>query len=202
MNYSGPTGSARIKRKIRGGGDMRNYDIIMKAEKEGLGYRLDKKIKDKKIPAYFRETYGMSYHSASILLYLGEFPGIEKKLGCEITEEINRIQGCHQSKVYFTTVTLYSIKLYYPELTWPEYVHRIRPEKFKPAYGGGRPKKNAIIGSTHRGICMNCSDSFEVDIYDHPTNLCGCLKCYPDGIGFSPSTTRQELYQRKNVSVA
>ena len=160
---------------------MSNYDIIMKSEKDGIGHKLDSRMRNQLIPAYFNDKYEMSYHSTAALLYIGEYPGIVRKMSIEITEEVQLIPGCKVSKEYFPAVTFPNIKMNYPKLTWLKIAHKIRPGKFKPSFNGGRPSKRGVV-KMHEGICMYCSKAFEVNALEHPANLCVCLKCCPNGI--------------------
>ena len=161
------------------------YDIIMKAEADGIGHRLDSQMIKKKIPEYFREKYGMSYHSAATLLFIGDFPGESSRLAVEIVEEINRIQDVSVSKVFFSTVTKVAIIRHYPGFDWPVKPHIIRPEAFRPAFGGGRPRKYS--SAIHTGFCVSCGDTFKICPVEHPANLCACLKCAPNGVGYGES---------------
>jgi hypothetical protein len=144
---------------------------------------LDNTIIKKEYVKYYRDNYSMSYH----LCTLAQLVSGEKRL-VDIDEELQENLSINVPDKYFSGYMGSKFRRIFGKdiIPKPLLKNRInRKEKKKTRKKTG----NSVL---YKSQCLKCLKKYEVDIKKHPANLCGCLKCYPNGIGFQKTTTRQD----------
>lgn len=163
--------------------------------------QMDARITNHMIPEYYKKKYGKPFHLVVLLQVRGNMPGIKKKRPVDIDEEISSIPGIIVMDKYFSCSIVPKLKSIFGKNVFPKPATKVRDHKSQAVrLNAHRSSSKAKINrdkdrfvNFYKGdSCIGCGKPFKVDIGKHPTNLCGCLKCFPKGIGFNETNIHNE----------
>lgn len=167
-------------------------------EKYGLDLfkTLDDSIRDKSISSHYYTKYGEPYHLVTLSQILGY-----KKRPVEINEYIASITDFTGNPTYFSSLTLSKFYKIFTEEDFPKFSRTMRDYRKRKVVSVGhydktKKTKKESKPKMLKGKCMECESKYEVDINKHPSNLCVCLDCAPNGLRHTTEGHRSQEIHR------
>jgi len=148
---------------------------------------LDKGVFNKKIVEYYQKKYNSPMHLVVSVQHKSQ-----ELRPIEIDEEIHNIKGVKIGAYYYSCWIQKKLKAIFGPEFFPAPNRSMREHKKVNVSKNGL-KTNRHPVTAYEGKCFVCNKKYKVNIQNHPANLCACLKCAPNGVGFESYSVRHGL---------